>query len=186
MKARTNDNSKRPLVALRKARLERGWSQKNLAERIGTTEVNVSRWENSATIPSPYFRQQLLKVFDKTSAELGLELSPPPAPRMWTLPIARTPFFTGREDLLALLHKRLSTAKTAALTHPQALYGLGGIGKTRTAAEYAFRYGDSYTHVFWVRAATRDTLLPEQWRAAIHPSPLQCAQQRLDLLSAHG
>src|SRR5258708_28616063 len=47
----------------------------------------------------------------------------------------------------------------AALSQPQALYVLGGIGKTQTAAEYAFRYGDDYTNVFWVRAATRDTLV---------------------------
>src|SRR5207253_3990819 len=71
------------------------------------------------------------------------------------------PFFTGREDLLALLHKRLSTARTAALTQPHALYGLGGIGKTQAAAEYAFRYGDEYSHVIWMRAATRETLIAD-------------------------
>ncbi len=161
MKVRVKSNSKHPASALRKARLERGWSQKELAKLIGTTEVNISRWENSATFPSLYFRRQLREVFGKTLAELGLEPSTPSVPRMWTIPLARTPFFTGREHLLTLLHERLSTAKVAALIHPQALYGLGGIGKTRTAAEYAFRYGDHYTHVFWVHAATRDTLLTD-------------------------
>ena len=60
-----------------------------------------------------------------------------------------------------MLHQRLSTARTAALTQAQALYGLGGIGKTQAAAEYAFRYSDEYTHVFWVRAATRETLIAD-------------------------
>ena len=46
----------------------------------------------------------------------------------------------------------------AALTQAQALYGLGGIGKTQTAAEYAFRYGGEYTNVFWMLAATHETL----------------------------
>ncbi len=146
---------------LRDARVERGWSQQELADQIGTTSVNVSRWENGSTFPTPYFRQRLCEVFGKTPAELGLLLPSSHSSKVWNIPNARNPFFTGREPLLALLHKRLSTARTAALTHPQALYGLGGIGKTQTAAEYAFRYGDEYTHVFWMRAATRETLVAD-------------------------
>lgn len=151
---------------LRDARVGRGWSQQELADLVGTTPVNISRWENGLTFPSPYFRQRLGKVFGKTLAELGL-LPPPPADsRVGDIPITRNPYFTGREPLLALLHKRLLTARTAALTQPQALYGLGGIGKTQTAAEYAFRYGDEYAHVFWMRAATRDTLAADFVRLA--------------------
>ncbi|MGI9058176.1 MAG: tetratricopeptide repeat protein [Ktedonobacteraceae bacterium] len=173
-----------PNLHLRKARVDRGWSQRELAERIGTTPVNISRWENGSTFPFPYFRQRLGEVFGKTPDELGLvppsehgELSlmpPPPAElslvlpaeegsRIWSIPIAHNPFFTGREHLLATLHERLSTAKTAALTQSQAqsLFGLGGIGKTQTAAEYAFRYGDEYANVFWIRAAKRETLVAD-------------------------
>ena len=177
-----NNDRKFPLnLRLRKARDERGWSQLKLAELIGTTPVNISRWENGANFPSPYFRQKLCEVFSKSLDELGLmppsqdsqeqtdgrdaqEMPEPdllPLPhdsRIGTIPITRNVFFIGREKLLALLHKRLSTARTAALTQSQALYGLGGIGKTRTAAEYAFRYGDDYADVFWMRAATRETL----------------------------
>ncbi len=94
-----------------------------------------------------------------------LSLVPPAeeGTRRWSIPIAHNPFFTGREDLLELLHERLSMAKTAALTQSQAqsLFGLGGIGKTQTAAEYAFRYGDEYANVFWIRAAKRETLVAD-------------------------
>jgi DNA-binding XRE family transcriptional regulator/tetratricopeptide (TPR) repeat protein len=146
---------------LRKARLERGWTQRELADRIGTTHVNVSRWEKNKTSPSAYFQQKLSKVFGQTPAALGLVLSSLSDERIVDIPIARSPYFTGREHLLALLHKRLSITHTAALIQAQALYGLGGIGKTQTAAEYAFRYGDQYTHVFWLLAATRDTLIAD-------------------------
>jgi tetratricopeptide (TPR) repeat protein/DNA-binding XRE family transcriptional regulator len=164
------------------SRWERGWSQQELADQVGTTPVNISRWENGSHFPSPYFRQQLSKVFSKTPAELGLlppsldsrrtsaklVLLPPPLPgsRVADIPIPRNLYFTGREDLLALLHQRLSTARTAALTQPQALYGLGGIGKTQAAAEYALRYGDDYTHVFWMHAATHETLVADFVRLA--------------------
>ena len=145
---------------LRAAREGRGWSQQKLAEQIGTTSVNISRWENGSNFPSAYFRQKLSKIFGKTLTELGL-VPPPHDSRMGNIPITRNAFFIGREKLLAQLHERLSTARTAALTQAQALFGLGGIGKTQTAAEYAFRYGDDYADVFWIRAATRETLVAD-------------------------
>ena len=143
---------------LHDARLDRGWSQQDLAELVGTTSVNISRWENGSNFPSPYYRQKLCDVFGKTPAELGLIPPRLAANRIWTVPFIRNPFFTGREPLLTLLHERLSTTRMAALTQAQALYGLGGIGKTQTAAEYTFRYGDEYAHVFWIWAATQETL----------------------------
>ena len=150
-------NDRKPNIHLRQARQERGWSQKELADLLGTTEVNVNRWEKGTTSPYPFFRKKLYALFDKTAAELGLEETAH-YPRIVSLPKLRNPFFTGRDDLLALLHERLATTHTAALTQAQALYGLGGIGKTQTAFEYASMYGKEYASVFWIRAATRETL----------------------------
>ncbi len=36
--------------------------------------------------------------------------------------------------------------------HIQALFGLGGVGKTQSAIEYAYRYRESYRIVYWLRA----------------------------------
>lgn len=69
----------------------------------------------------------------------------------WTnLPFERNPFFTGREKILEDLHSALTKTSATALT--QAISGLGGLGKTQTAIEYAYRYRDDYKYVFWVRA----------------------------------
>lgn len=57
---------------LRQERERRGWSQNKLAELIGTTQVNVSRWETMASRPGPFFREKLAEVFDKSLEELGL------------------------------------------------------------------------------------------------------------------
>ena len=156
-----NDKKTPQNPRLHEARVERGWSQQQLADEVGTTSVNISRWETGSHFPGPYFRQKLCEVFGKTLAELGLVPPPEPGTRIGDIPITRNPYFIGREPLLALLHKRLSTARAAALTQAQALYGLGGIGKTQAAAEYAFRHGDDYTHVLWIRAANHDTLVAD-------------------------
>lgn len=156
-----NNQDRRPRLGLIQARKDLGWLQEYLAERLNTSVVNISRWENNVTNPSPRFRRLLCETLGKTPAELDLVTTSEQqaSGKAWSIPIPHTPFFTGRDKLLASLRKQITDTKTAALTQPQALYGLSGIGKTRTAAEYAFRYGSTYTHVFWIHAETRDSLL---------------------------
>src|SRR5438876_1114503 len=61
--------------------------------------------------------------------------------------------------LLIRLHETLAKNQQAALTQSVAISGLGGIGKTQTATEYAYRYRNDYQHIFWVKAETRQELL---------------------------
>jgi tetratricopeptide (TPR) repeat protein len=82
-------------------------------------------------------------------------------PPIWMVPFRRNPFFTGREVLLSQLYEQLHQQQTAALTQTQAISGLGGIGKTQTAVEYAYRYQHDYQAVLWATATTRVSLLAE-------------------------
>ncbi len=84
-------------------------------------------------------------------------LSPSSKP-VWNVPFARNPFFTGREDLLEQLHTQLQTTQAAAVSQPQAISGLGGVGKTQLAIEYAYRYRQEYQEVLWARADTTEAL----------------------------
>ncbi|WP_344943054.1 FxSxx-COOH system tetratricopeptide repeat protein, partial [Actinomadura miaoliensis] len=58
--------------------------------------------------------------------------------------------FTGREELLEQLHQRLSQGTTAVL--PQALHGMGGVGKSQIAIEYVYRHTADYDLIWWVRS----------------------------------
>ncbi|HYP39092.1 MAG TPA: FxSxx-COOH system tetratricopeptide repeat protein [Chloroflexia bacterium] len=77
-------------------------------------------------------------------------------PGIWNVPHRRNPNFTGREELLAELREELTSGKHAALT--QAIYGLGGVGKTQLATEYAYRHAGEYDVVWWVRSEEAATL----------------------------
>src|SRR5436853_7148352 len=79
MKMETSKANPQPRLRLTEARNERKLSQQQVADRIGTTHVNVSRWERGITRPSPYFRRKLSQHFGKTEEELDLVL---PAPQV--------------------------------------------------------------------------------------------------------
>jgi hypothetical protein len=74
---------------------------------------------------------------------------------IWQVPHPRNPFFTGREKILEDLARALEQRKSAALS------GLGGVGKTQIAVEYAYNHRSQYTAVFWVKAESRGTLLAD-------------------------
>lgn len=80
--------------------------------------------------------------------------------RAWNVPLLRDPHFVGRDDLVAALRAALGTGGAAALTHTvtKAVSGLGGIGKTALAAEFAYRHTADYDVVWWLRAEEPTTL----------------------------
>ncbi len=70
---------------------------------------------------------------------------------IWNVP-PRNPFFTGRAKQLEDVRKALT--KGAA-----AISGIGGMGKTQTAVEYAYVYRGEYKVVLWSVADSRDALV---------------------------
>jgi tetratricopeptide (TPR) repeat protein len=85
----------------------------------------------------------------------------PALPSIWHIPYQQNPFFTGREEVLTHLHASLQIDATAALTQPQGLSGLGGIGKTQMALEYVYRYRHDYQAVLWARADSEYALFSD-------------------------
>src|SRR5664280_1308034 len=64
-----------------------------------------------------------------------------------------------RDRMLEELHARLSGAITVVV---QALHGMGGVGKTQLAVEYAHRFAPDYQLVWWIDA-DQPALIPDQF-----------------------
>src|SRR4051812_48175087 len=79
-------------------------------------------------------------------------------PGVWRVP-PRNPRFTGRDGMLAELRRRLQAGEAPLVV--QALYGLGGVGKTQLAIEYAHRFAADYDLVWWIDAE-QPVLIPDQ------------------------
>src|SRR5204863_9767572 len=60
-----------PNTRLKAQRLKKNWTQVHVATMIGTSDVEVSRWETGAAEPALYFREQLCEVLGQTTEALG-------------------------------------------------------------------------------------------------------------------
>jgi tetratricopeptide (TPR) repeat protein len=95
--------------------------------------------------------------------------APPPRPFVGVPP--RIPVFTGRAEELERLDAILMKDQPAAVTQSvgrAAVQGLGGIGKTSLAIEYAYRFRGLYAGVWWCPAETRTGLLSALATLAVH------------------
>ena len=68
--------------------------------------------------------------------------------------IREVPNFTGRREDLAALDRALWSGKTAVITQA-AVQGLGGVGKSTLAIQYAFENRERYAGAWWLGADTQ-------------------------------
>ena len=71
---------------------------------------------------------------------------------IWLMPITENSLFTGRQEILHELQETLHFRNVAALS------GLGGMGKTQTAAHYARQHRYEYRAILWYLADTATEL----------------------------
>jgi tetratricopeptide (TPR) repeat protein/DNA-binding XRE family transcriptional regulator len=137
-------------------------TQRELAQAIGVHRRTVIRWEQGEVLPGS--RALVLELarhlkLDEQEIHQLLEASLTALSPRWHVPFPRNPFFTGREEILEALHYHLGTEQSVALTQSAVLHGLGGVGKTQVALEYAYRYALAYRAVFWLVAETAESII---------------------------
>lgn len=170
---------------LRRHRLRLGLSQEALAEAIRVSVRSIRRWEQDLAIPQEVSRERLCRLFGIEPQYLLGSLPSEEAPQLdtanpiWYVPLSRNACFTGREEILETLHTLLAPEQPVASIQALALSGLGGIGKTHVAMEYAYRYAQEYRAVFWLAAETAESLVMSLQRIAdrLQLSERQAAEQ---------
>ena len=75
-------------------------------------------------------------------------------PMIWNVS-ARNAVFTGRDEAMERLRRQVTGGSTTVLL-PVALHGLGGVGKTQLAREYAHRFSADYDLVWWIDAESTE------------------------------
>lgn len=147
---------------LRSFRKRKHLSQQILADLMGVHRNTISRWEHGDFLPES--KTMVLELarhlyLNDQETRLLLEASLTALAPYWNVPFLRNPLFTGREEMLEELHQGLCTHQAVALTQSYALHGLGGIGKTHLAIEYAYRHALEYTAVFWIEAESAERII---------------------------
>jgi len=97
---------------------------------------------------------------DRLRAEAVVSIAPRlpgSLPQIWNVQ-QRNPAFIGRDTALVELRDQLLAGGTAVA---RALHGMGGVGKTQLAVEYAYLFSGTYDLVWWI-AAERTELIAAQ------------------------
>ncbi|KAI0420494.1 hypothetical protein F5X98DRAFT_29554 [Xylaria grammica] len=122
---------------------------------------------------------------------------PDPNPEEYDIPfqldLFRNDKFTGRVDALERLHKSLGHHKEHSRLDLVVLQGIGGIGKTELALEYAYSHQKSYSSVFWVDCSTENSarhsflqIANRLWRYYVGKAIEPAALDRLGLQEVFG
>ncbi|MBO3752245.1 tetratricopeptide repeat protein [Streptosporangiaceae bacterium NEAU-GS5] len=160
---------------VRAPRAVEAWQRMVNAERSRRGELIALRISETH-FPSPYGDRVLIdltRTAERSAAETllhsfahsddgSLDLMamgarfPGSVPRVWNVS-ARNAAFTGRGAVLDTLRTQL-VGGSRAVVLPQALYGLGGVGKTQVALEYAHRFRADYDLVWWISSEDRERI----------------------------
>ena len=158
------------------------WDAMSTADPTGTGQRLIPIRVGETRLEQPFSERSVVDLTRRDQAQATEELlravgQPPklpdklnaPEPRyprtippVWHVP-TRNASFTGRNEVLEKLHDQLTGAST-----PVALHGLGGVGKTQVAQEYAHRFMADYDVVWWVPAEQRDLINPNLADLAPH------------------
>src|SRR5258708_541379 len=173
----------------------RQWTNKELASRLGNDERSVRNLRTGRNVPPEIvsierelfgdnpgyaaWRAELREAHRvaraSETAQDGIGASKPasiislPYPSLGSL-------FKGRDEFLKNLHASLSRGSGRTAIVGSAVYGLGGIGKTRAAVEYAWAHQGDYTALLFVIAETPEALR-RNLAALAGPLALNLAEQ---------
>ncbi|SPQ20350.1 72ddf52e-7113-4ff0-b348-42e636f23ca1 [Thermothielavioides terrestris] len=140
-----------PHLVLRKS----AW--RDFRNDFSRTIMRIKRMSSAVESQADIVRMQKDEVRYKEVLELlnAMQISKTDTahrPRYNNIPFAANPKFSGREGILERVHQALSPETTSPSLKSIALFGMGGVGKTQIAVQYAHRNIDKFDAILWVAA----------------------------------
>lgn len=135
---------------LRHERLKQGWSQAELANKLGCDTKTIRRWENG-DLPQPYYRKKIGELFNVSLEDFGLigyTVSASPVFLEHRENLEEAPdlvHFCGREAESTQIEEWITRDKCRLV----AIFGMGGIGKTTLAARIIELVRHDFAIVIW-------------------------------------
>ncbi len=123
--------------------------------RIGSMHLGNIQQVYQISPPPPVDKNVLSEARQRLE-EIPVDDIPEPSslPPGSRIPFGLNPLFVGRREDLLWLARNLKEGQTAAIGQIAAATGLGGIGKTQLAVEFAHRYGPYFAGgVHWLSLA---------------------------------
>jgi tetratricopeptide (TPR) repeat protein len=155
----------------------RQWTNKELASRLGNDERTIRNWRTCRNVPpeivsierelfgdNPGYAAWRAELREAHRAARVSETAQDGADASKAASIIALPYpslgslFKGRDAFLRDLHASLSRGCGRTAIVGSAVYGLGGIGKTRAAVEYAWVHQQGYAALLFVIAETPEAL----------------------------
>lgn len=131
---------------IREQRERKGWTQRELAYKLGAGEITISRWERGS-IPNGTYQTKLKRLFQGEYGEQSSEDTASesvifsPRSALFDLVIPRRPVLAteliGRDDILKSVVPQIS-----AHCGSYAFKGMPGVGKTAIVTELAYYYDE--------------------------------------------
>jgi transcriptional regulator with XRE-family HTH domain len=129
-------------------------TQEDLATKAGVSVDSIRRAENGFPVSDD--------TVQSIGADLGVDyhvLLQSADAKPLALPyLSLGTLFKGRDDFLAELHQSLNRGTGRTAITGSTVYGLGGVGKTRAAVEYAWAHHESFAAVLFVVGDTTESL----------------------------
>ncbi len=128
-------------------REQRGWTQAELATRVGTDTKTINRWESGKSLPRLYHRQKLIELFKKSMDELGLQ-GEHTASTLHQEDWGEAPLVEAISGRIKEFHqlKQWIVEDSCRIV---SVVGLGGMGKTTLAAYLARQVQHNFDAIFW-------------------------------------
>jgi hypothetical protein len=120
-------------------------------------EDSSAEFEREAKLSHDVAAAEHRRVMEGALSAVALATRQPPAPpQIFSVPFPRNHSFFGRDCELNFVLEKIQCASDSQKSC--VIHGIGGVGKTQLALEFAYRFRSEFRYIFWLAAEDQVSL----------------------------